>query len=197
MSSDLRINYLLIQTLVPSKGKIFADFACGFGKQGRQIRSFCSPNYLVGLDIWKPYLLEVKQNKIYDDLVLADITNLPFKNKSVDVSCACEVIEHLYHSDCEKFLASLENISKEKVIISTPNYEYKQGIVRGNINEKHVSVWKDSYFKRNGYKVKGIGILIKGHSVCNLPIIGKIMGKFLSYGLFTKIAELMICIKKL
>lgn len=111
---------------------------------------------------------------------------------------ACEVIEYLPKSKHKLFLLSLEDVSNEKVIISTPNYRYPQNEIRGNPYEKHISAWKDVDFKREGYKVKGLGIQIREKIFpARIPLIEKIFAKVVLFGKFTKFAELIVGIKDL
>lgn len=51
---------------------------------------------------------------------IADIRDLPFKNKSYDVIMACEVLEHIPWKDVDKALNELHRISKKYVFISIP-----------------------------------------------------------------------------
>jgi SAM-dependent methyltransferase len=125
LSSDPRLPFAVIPLINSAKG-IFLDVGCGFGTWGLQIRRFSCPSYLIGVDIWKPYLIYVKRRRIYDDLVLADATKLPFKEKSIDVSLACEIIEHLTKKKIIPLLASLESLCRHKIVISTPNYHISQ-----------------------------------------------------------------------
>ena len=52
--------------------------------------------------------------------IVGDIRNLPIKDKTYDVVCAFEVLEHIPFSDFEKALKELKRISKKYVIISIP-----------------------------------------------------------------------------
>lgn len=51
---------------------------------------------------------------------IADIRELPFKNRSYDLVLAFEVLEHLPWSDFEVSLAELHRVSKKDVLISLP-----------------------------------------------------------------------------
>ncbi len=52
--------------------------------------------------------------------VVADIRNIPLKNKSYDMVVAFEVLEHIPFSDVETALSEMKRISKKHVIISVP-----------------------------------------------------------------------------
>ena len=59
-------------------------------------------------------------NKELEPDYVADIRNLPFKNKSYDVVLACEVLEHIPWKDVDKALMELHRVSKKYVVISIP-----------------------------------------------------------------------------
>jgi ubiquinone/menaquinone biosynthesis C-methylase UbiE len=53
--------------------------------------------------------------------VVGDIRSLPFKDKSFDLICAFEVLEHIPYEDMIKVLEEFSRISKEDVILSVPH----------------------------------------------------------------------------
>ncbi len=59
-------------------------------------------------------------NKDLEPNYVADIRELPFKDKSYDVVMACEVLEHIPWKDVERALKELHRISKKHVLISIP-----------------------------------------------------------------------------
>jgi SAM-dependent methyltransferase len=180
-----------------SVGRSFLDIACGYGRWGKIIRGLCRPTYLVGLDVWKPCLLKMKGQKVYDDLVLSDARKLPFKDGSFDVCLACEVIEHMPKREGFAFLSSLEKVPKEMLIVSSPNFDYKQDEVRGNPFEKHVSVWSNKDFQARGYSVKGAGLQFKGKFLfANIPFFRRFFNRIVS-SKFVFLAELIVATKKL
>jgi hypothetical protein len=137
-------------------------------------------SYIVGLDIFRENLFFSKKYGAYDDLVLADIRFLPFKEDSFDTIVAVEVIEHIKKDSGHDFLANLEKISIKRVIITTPNGSwpdnpilYKDGTM--NVFEHHKSMWRVSDFKRNGYCVHAIGLRVEaniGSSIMQQVISG-------------------------
>ncbi|MDD3178668.1 MAG: class I SAM-dependent methyltransferase [Candidatus ainarchaeum sp.] len=52
--------------------------------------------------------------------IVGDIRNLPIKDKTYDVVCAFEVLEHIPFSDFKKAIKELKRVSKKYVIISIP-----------------------------------------------------------------------------
>jgi len=150
-----------VTSLLPKNSRIFCDIGCGYGSVGYLIRvsSLLSRRNvtLIGVDINKKYLRYLATFKIYDHLVLATASNLPFRNKSVDVSIAIEVIEHLNKSDGYKMMQELDRISKDRVILTTPN-GFHQVLEAVNVYEIHRSGWTPSELRKLGFKVRGIGI---------------------------------------
>ena len=62
---------------------------------------------------------------IVDDVgadVTGSITALPFQNKSFDVVCAFEVLEHLPFNTLDTSLSELSRVASKKVIISVPHF---------------------------------------------------------------------------
>ncbi len=62
---------------------------------------------------------------IADDVgadVIGSITALPFADKSFDVVCAFEVLEHLPFEKLDTSLSELARVARKKVIISVPHF---------------------------------------------------------------------------
>ena len=170
---------------------IVIDVASGMGKWGFLIKLHIRDCYLIGLDINREYVKKTKN--IYDDVILADACHLPIKNFCVDVSLACEIIEHLDKAEGLKMLNELFRITKKRVIITTPaDKRYFVGKKAKDIG--HKTMWNPNDFRKFGFKVRGVG--------CRFHRKGKIMAllrhfilKPLSYVL-PEMAELIIAIKE-
>ena len=67
------------------------------------------------------------EKSLKPDLV-CDITKIPVKNKSYDVVCAFEVLEHIPYDDFEAALKEMKRIAKKRVIISIPYSTFYFGI---------------------------------------------------------------------
>src|SRR4030042_1724525 len=107
------------------KGKIVVDAACGTG-YGEKILLKKKPKKILAFDISEEAILKFKtehkdmdKNKI--NFQVADITNLPLKNKMADVFVSLETIEHLKKVD--KYLIEVKRVLKDNgiFICSTPN----------------------------------------------------------------------------
>lgn len=53
---------------------------------------------------------------------VADVRNLPFKNKQFDAVLCAEVLEHIPLKDLPKALSELSRVSKKYIIVSVPYY---------------------------------------------------------------------------
>jgi ubiquinone/menaquinone biosynthesis C-methylase UbiE len=148
--------------LLPSEieGLVILDVGCGYGEWGFFIRTRkVGPPYMIGIDIWRPHLNRLRPLGIYEELVQVKVPILPFKEKSVDVSLACEILEHLSKHDGYLLLDELERVSRSLVIISSP-MGLPQEEIYGNPYEKHISEWKPEEFENLGYKVKVVDAVV-------------------------------------
>jgi SAM-dependent methyltransferase len=196
LASSWKLDQIVIPELVTSTKKRFLDVACGFGKWGAFLKKNSYASCLIGVDIWKPYLKHLKKRSIFDELVLASATHLPFVEKSFDVVIACEVIEHLPKHLGTILRLQCESLAREKIILSTPNFHYHQGIEHNNPFEKHISFWKDNDFKKAGYKVKGSGIkLTNKFTFSMIPLFGNIFGRVIIPGKLSRFAELIVAVR--
>jgi 2-polyprenyl-3-methyl-5-hydroxy-6-metoxy-1,4-benzoquinol methylase len=127
---------------------------------------------------------------------LASANHLPFSEQSFDIVIACEVIEHLPKQIGASVLLQCELVAREKIIISTPNYQYIQGISHGNPYEEHISFWNDVDFKKAGYHVKGIGIKITNkYTFSMIPILGRLFDRVIIPESLSQFAEFIVAVK--
>jgi ubiquinone/menaquinone biosynthesis C-methylase UbiE len=110
--------------------------------------------------------------------VLGSVTSLPFEDKSFDVVCVFEVLEHLPYDDFDKSLKEIYRVSKKYVVISLPHFgpRFQIFIKIPLIPELRIS-WKVPFYKKhvfNGEHYWEIGK--KGYSLNK--IIGDLEKKF-------------------
>lgn len=170
MSSSLE----LIPVVLPLiSGSTVLDVACGRGKWGYLLRVqwWCTkdgkvetePDYLVGVDIFLPFLKTVKYHRVYDDTVLCDVAYLPFRDNSFDSVLASDVLEHMEKDRGERLLLEAERTSRKTIVLTTPHFVRKR---KGHLcpegfnpYEKHVSKWSISELRSRGYRIYGAGFL--------------------------------------
>jgi SAM-dependent methyltransferase len=138
----------------------FLDVGCEVGGTSRNLRIHRITNvYSVGVDLFLPYLKECKKDKLYDELVLASATHLPFRYKTFDTVFLIEIIEHLGKKYALHLIGEAEKIARKQVIISTPTgcrkgfritHSYQEYIL-----QQHRSCWTFLELKKLGYKVRG------------------------------------------
>jgi hypothetical protein len=98
-------------------------------------------------------LKECQALKVYDDLILADISHPPFKPETFDVIVFSEVIEHLEKADAYRALNELDALAIKQIIITTP-----KGCTKGpetDSYQTHKSGWEAAEFRAAGYSVWG------------------------------------------
>jgi len=134
------------------------DIGIGFGIWGYLAHVLRKPSLLVGIDINLNYLLAAKKHNIYDCLVLASASSLPFREESFDYVLAIEVIEHLPKVAGEKMFAELERVCRRKIVLTTPNGFLEQHPCVAPESEIHKSGWSARELRGKGYKVRGIGL---------------------------------------
>jgi len=155
MSHDPTLNSYILDVLPNNlDGLIVLDVGCGFGEWGFLIktRKQGAP-YIIGMDIWLPYLEKLHPLNIYNELIQADAPYVPLKSKSIDIALACEVLEHLPKGQGNILLKELERVTKKLIVISTP-LNYPQKDVHGNPYERHVTEWAPDELKQLGFKVE-------------------------------------------
>ncbi len=112
----------------------------------------------IGLDIFQPNITEAKTKGVYQDVLVGDARQLPFRSKEFDLVVFIEVLEHLDKKDGEKALAELERVSRETVLITTPIGESTHHDYYGNPYEEHKYIWSLEELRAKGFTIRGKGI---------------------------------------
>jgi len=117
----LEMIQMLLRTNIFSICNSFADVGCGTGEYLKFSREFIDE--ADGVDLSKEYLRRCKHWKP-DNLTLADVRFLPFKDCAYDCVLCSEVIEHV--NEIERSINEVLRIARKFVVFSTPN----QGLIR-------------------------------------------------------------------
>jgi len=138
-----------------NNARVILDVGCG---PSSPLRLAARNSYIVGLDYFTPYIKVSKKKAIHNDYVLADARYLPFRSKSFNCAIAMEVIEHMDKCGGIKMIEEMKGVAK-KIILTTPNgflplYADPQSL---NPEERHISGWVVSDFKKLRFKVFGLG----------------------------------------
>jgi len=152
------------------KGPQILDVGCGFGKWGY----LCMANYwetkvstpstipeIMGIDGFMPNVEMARRNGCYTQVSHAIIPPLPFKNRSFDTVLMIEVIEHLQGNEALKLIEEAKRITRNQVIISTPNFpsirQAHETITGFNELEAHISYWSRDRLRELGFTLYGAG----------------------------------------
>lgn len=127
-----------VQKLVNDKSKdtsIALDAGCGSGAY----TPFFNSKEIICLDL-VPFFLK-KLMKEYNGnsklhVIIADITNLPFKEKCVDVVFCSSVLEHLNNEQILNVVNNFSNICKSIILVDVPNDSNKLVLIFRDIFEK-------------------------------------------------------------
>ncbi|HCW07043.1 MAG TPA: hypothetical protein DGG95_06730 [Cytophagales bacterium] len=113
--------------------------------------------FAVGIDGHLPSLLGNKKNGYFKDYVLADLNHLPLKSNSFDCVAAFDVIEHLAKHQANMLIENMEEISKKKIILLTPNgFNPKCHLEDDSSLQIHRCGWTLDEISKRGYVVFGI-----------------------------------------
>lgn len=111
--------------------------------------------YSCAVDIFLPYLEESKGKKIHDSYILADISRLCIKPKSVDCVLALGLLEHLEKEEGLKLLELMQVVARKRIIINMPNGYLRQDAFDGNVYQMHKSGWVCEDLRRLGFSASG------------------------------------------
>jgi len=99
--------------------------------------------------------LNKKKGITYIEGDVRNIENL-FKENSIDIIIAIDLVEHLSKSDSILFIKKIKKICKRKVIIYTPNGFLPQPPDPNNPFQEHKCGYTNSELKKLGFKTSGM-----------------------------------------
>lgn len=138
----------LIQRELEGCGKTL-DLGCG-------VNPLAANTDYVGVDKSKPYLQRAKHKFEDIELILADIANLQFKEKSFEAVLALSVLEHLTKDVGTQLLQKAQGWAEKKIVVLVPNGFSAQDEYDGNIWQIHRSEWQIHELLSAGFQVHGI-----------------------------------------
>ena len=143
---------------IPTGITSLLDVGCGRGIIGALCRIYRGAGRMVGIDGFQPYLDFCAQHRLYDELQLRALEDLPlpFSDLEFDAVTCIEVIEHLPKGMGHRLLDELERVGRT-VIVTTPTTYFHQDGFDGNPLQEHRSAWSVSDFEQRGYVVRGAG----------------------------------------
>ncbi len=108
---DFREKEMLL-SLVDPKNKEILDIASGTGRFAELLSR--NGGHVIGLDASREMLI---QNKV--ESIQGDALNLPFKNKSFDITISMRFFHLLNQDDIDDFILEVERVTKEKFVFET------------------------------------------------------------------------------
>jgi SAM-dependent methyltransferase len=97
-------------------GKTVVDLGCASGKYGNYLKRKAFLVY--GLDHDQKFLQQANNNQPSTRYIRGDVTELPFKNKSIDTIIAFDILEHVAE---KKLLMEMARVTVKRIIISVPH----------------------------------------------------------------------------
>lgn len=131
------------------------DLGCGYDSP---ITKLSTKKYTVGMDIYKPTIVESKKKKIHSKYIIGNVLDADkkFKPSSFDSVVALDLIEHLTKKDGLSLIKQMEKIAKKNIIILTPNGFTDQDAYDKNPYQVHKSGWTTEEFQKLGFTVRGL-----------------------------------------
>ena len=141
-------------------GERIIDLGCYLGWNSGFYKIYSTAkHYVVGTDLDAGNLRKAKG--WLDEVVLADVRQLPFRDKAFNNSLAIEVLEHLPGEDAVEMIAEGKRVSDGYLFLTTPNGWRGRGNER-LLLEHELMEHKSSYTANDlrtlgAKKVRGIG----------------------------------------
>ena len=165
----------IIMKHIPENTNSIIDIGCGLGDWGYLFKTRL-PNdiFLVGLDVYQPYIDNISRFNLYDKLMCGDIKNMEIIDY-YDVGIMIDVLEHIKKEEALKVLNKLKRICN-KLIVSLPRGFLPHDAIDENKYQAHTSGWDVEDFTKLNFKVLTIN---RGIRLLNFPfeILKWILGK--------------------
>lgn len=111
---------------------------------------------LDGVDLFEGALEAARKTGRYRKLFQQDVAAPNFGDKTYDAVCSLDLIEHLEREKGETLIREMERITRQKVILFTPNGFLPQSGYNGNPWQVHRSGWTVADFRKRHFRVYGM-----------------------------------------
>ena len=145
---------LLYSVLPECKGGFVIDLGCGAGYTFGMLKALdykgkFKESYVVGVDIFKPYLKRAKL--VYHDVLLCDIRFLPIRK--AELALIIGVLEHLNKEEGVLLLKELKSRCRHVVLTTTFGCHPHHPELDNNPYQKHRSAWFHVDLESLGFSV--------------------------------------------
>jgi hypothetical protein len=116
------------------------DVGAGSGTYGKAWRRLPAPTpYLIGIEVWHPYIKRFQLTEVYDLVLNWDIRSTALDDwPRVDVVILGDVLEHMTEEDAVRVWNLARAAARKAVYLSIPIVHYPQGHEEGNPFEEHL-----------------------------------------------------------
>lgn len=113
------------------------DIGAGSGTYGRLFRNTDLDPYLIGVEVWGPYVNRFSLYDVYDHVIVHDIRTMPMWPRA-DIVVLGDVLEHMDERDAVQTWGLACRFARKAVYLSIPIVHSPQGAVHDNPFETHV-----------------------------------------------------------
>lgn len=150
----------IIHKLQPYK---ILDMGIGFGRWGYLCRELLDifqgrlyfkewKREITGIEIHKKYIDNYKfQSFFYNKILNCNALDFVLDTREAyDLSIAGDILEHFDKQNALKFMCNMQRISKYSLLGIPIGKNYKQGKLRDNVYEAHLSTWEIEELRKLG-----------------------------------------------
>jgi len=110
------------------------------------------------LEVFDKNLQSLKKLKFINKLIKGDVREVDkLIDQEYDVIFWWHGPEHIHKNELKDTLNKLKKISNKLVVCGCPYGKYEQGVVYGNVWEKHLSYLEPANFKKSSFQVDVLG----------------------------------------
>ena len=155
--------------IIPSDVQTILDVGCGNGVFVNTLTDILPGRFdrIVGVDSSKEALKFVKVEKYG-----ANISSLPFTNKSYDLLTSLEVLEHLSQEDFKKGILELQRVAKKYIIITVPNEE---DLEHSLVICPECNCWFNPSFHVRSFDSSVLNNMFNNYKLINIKEIGPVI----------------------